>query len=73
MVVVANEKLKKWTDTNGIAEHTGMSAQWFHRDRVTKLVGVPFVRFGRKIMYHTDIVDEFFLSRTVRPNDARGE
>jgi len=60
------ENRRKWTDTRGIARHTGLSTFWFERDRCNRLVGVPYVRVGRAIRYDIDAVDKFFTGHTVQ-------
>ena len=62
---------RKWVNVRGISAHTGLSEDWFNRDRVTALVGVPYVRVSRRILYDVDAVDEFLSALTVRPSEAR--
>ena len=68
-----SDSKKIWVNVRGISAHTGMSEDWFNRDRVTGLCGVPYSRIGRKILYNIELVNEFFLARTVRPGEARGD
>ena len=68
--LVSNAKgtSSKWTNTRGISQHTGLSPDWYNKDRLTRLVGVPFVKIGKRVLYNIEEVDAFLNARMVRPD-----
>lgn len=54
-----------WTNTTGIAKHTGLSVAFFNKDRHTRLLGVPFVKLGKMVLYNIPIVDAFLKTHLV--------
>jgi hypothetical protein len=52
-----------WTDVKGIAAHTGLSVDFFNRDRCTRLIGIPYVKIGKRVLYSKKAVDADLLSR----------
>lgn len=61
---------RNWVNVRGIAAHTGLSVDFFNKDRCTKLIGVPFVKLGRAVLYDVGAVDEFLASRMVRGEEV---
>lgn len=59
-----NDEPQTWTNVRGIAAHTGLSVDFFNKDRCTQLIGIPFTRVGKRILYHIPTVDAFLKGLT---------
>lgn len=68
-VVADGIKKNDWTDTPGISAHFGgkLSPTFFEHDRVSRRLGIPFLKAGRRVLYHIPTVDAFFSALTVLP------
>lgn len=62
---------RKWANVRDTAAHTGLSVDLLNKDRCTKLLGIPYVKLGKRILYDLNEVDGFLSERMVRPQEAR--
>ncbi|NVJ90163.1 MAG: helix-turn-helix domain-containing protein [Methylocystaceae bacterium] len=52
--------------TQEVADWTGLSKQFFHNDRVTGKLGIPFVKIGRVVRYKRSDIEKFINEHTFR-------
>jgi excisionase family DNA binding protein len=64
---------RRWANEKQAAEYLGSSTNFLAKDRITRLLAIPFYRMGRHIRYDLDELDEFIeASRNeARPKKAR--
>lgn len=55
---------KRYLRTKEAATYLGISASVLNKDRVTKLIGVPFTRLGRTILYDRIELDRWLKTQS---------
>lgn len=53
----------RWLSTKDAAAYLGVAVSTLNNDRVTRLLGLPFSRMGRRILYDRLALDDFLLSK----------
>jgi excisionase family DNA binding protein len=48
-----------WLTVEQAAQYLACSASFLHKDRLTKLHGIPFSRLGRAIRYSRQALDDY--------------
>ncbi len=56
--------------TREAAEYLGLGTQTLCNDRVTRALGIPYVRIGRRICYLRKDLDAFLEARRVDPGNG---
>lgn len=64
--------LQRWLDPNAAAKHMNCSKSLLDKDRISGLLGIPFSRIGRKIVYDRQELDDYLERRKVRMNAPEG-
>ncbi|WP_300708610.1 helix-turn-helix domain-containing protein [uncultured Desulfovibrio sp.] len=54
---------QRWLSTREAAQYLGLSPSTLNNDRTTRLIGLPFSRMGRRILYDRLALDDFLLSK----------
>ncbi|TVM13536.1 DNA-binding protein [Oceanidesulfovibrio indonesiensis] len=54
---------KRYLRTKEAATYIGISASVLNKDRVTKLIGIPFTRVGRTILYDREVLDAWLKAQ----------
>ncbi|MFH1914700.1 MAG: helix-turn-helix domain-containing protein [Pseudomonadota bacterium] len=49
----------KYIRTDTAAEYLGVSKATLEKDRVTGLIGIPYIKLGRAVLYDPDDLDTF--------------
>lgn len=60
------QNFERWKNVRTAASYLGCSKSTLDRDRCTGLLGIPFTRLGKKILYDTADLDAFLESNKVR-------
>lgn len=55
---------KRYLRTKEAATYIGISASVLNKDRVTKLIGIPFTRVGRTILYDREVLDAWLKAQS---------
>lgn len=72
METTQTQKGRNWGDVRRVSQHTGLGIDFLNLDRITRRVGIPYVKVGRRCLYDLDEVDRFLASRMTRPdNDSK--
>lgn len=53
----------RWMNTKDAAAYLNISPSTLNNDRVTRLLGLPFSRVGRRILYDRRELDAYLLAR----------
>lgn len=53
----------RYMKTKQAADYTGISVATLNKDRGAKLLGIPFIRAGRAILYDKQDLDQWLESR----------
>lgn len=59
---------QRWLSTRQAAAYLGLSPSTLNNYRTSLLIGLPFSRMGRLIIYDRQALDDFLLSRMERTN-----
>lgn len=59
---------QRWLSTKEAAAYLGLSPSTLNNDRITRLIGLPFSRMGRRVVYDRKALDDFLLSRMETAN-----
>ncbi|MDR1922244.1 MAG: hypothetical protein LBS31_10965 [Candidatus Adiutrix sp.] len=59
---MSNEK-KNWLTRHETSNTYNIPIPSLDRDRVTKTIGFPYVKIGRKVLYGREDMDAFFAAR----------
>lgn len=54
---------QRWLSTRQAASYLGLSPSTLNNDRITRMIGVPFSRMGRRVLYDRLALDDFLMSR----------
>jgi hypothetical protein len=49
--------------TEGAADYLGVATSTLEKDRITGILGVPFIKVGRTVVYDTADLDEYLAAR----------
>jgi len=55
---------KRYLRTKEAATYLGISSSVLNKDRVTKMIGIPFTRIGRTILYDRKELDQWLKERS---------
>ena len=55
--------VRRWLSTKDAAAYLGVAPSTLANDRVTRLLGLPFSRMGRHILYDRRELDAYLLAR----------
>lgn len=55
--------VSRWLSTKDAAAYLNISPSTLNNDRVTRLLGLPFSRVGRRILYDRRELDAYLLAR----------
>ena len=55
--------VRRWLSTADAAQYLGVAASTLSNDRCSRLLGVPFVKIGRRVLYDRQELDAFLLAR----------
>lgn len=53
----------RWLSTKAAAAYLGLAVSTLNNDRVTRLLGLPFSRLGRRVLYDRLELDAYLLAR----------
>ena len=53
----------RWLSTKAAAAYLGLAVSTLNNDRVTRLLGLPFSRMGRRVLYDRLELDAYLLAR----------
>lgn len=53
----------RWLSTKDAAAYLGVAVSTLNNDRVTRLLGLPFSRVGRRVLYDRRELDAYLLAR----------
>lgn len=53
----------RWMNTKEAAAYLNISPSTLNNDRVTRLLGLPFSRVGRRVLYDRRELDAYLLAR----------
>lgn len=59
---------KRYLRTKEAAFYLGVSRSVLNKDRVSKLIGIPFTRLGRIILYDRIELDQWLKNKSDRPS-----
>lgn len=62
---------KRYLRTHEAAAYIGISTSVLNKDRVTQLIGIPFKRVGRTILYDKMELDTWLERQTENPAQAK--
>jgi hypothetical protein len=62
---------KIWANVHETAKHIGLSVDSLNRDRCTKLIGIPYTKIGKRVLYDLNEVDAFLSAHMVRTEEVR--
>jgi excisionase family DNA binding protein len=62
---------KRYLRTKEAAAYIGISTSVLNKDRVTKLIGIPFKRIGRTILYDRKELDIWLEGQTDNAAQAK--
>lgn len=65
---MSEQNAKRWKDVSSAAAYLGCSKSSLDKDRISGLLGIPFTRLGKRILYDTADLDTYLESRKVRWN-----
>lgn len=60
---VGEGKRRRYTDTAGVADYTGLSISFFEKARVNGAPSIPFIKVGRAVRYDLDVIDQILAER----------
>jgi len=60
-----SEEKKRWLRPKELMEEYGFTLSWQSRERMTRALGLPFVKVGQKIFYDRVEIDRFLEARRV--------
>ena len=58
-----SKELKRWLTRKETADTYNIPVPSLDRDRVVKVIGFPYVKIGRKVLYDRQEMDAFFEAR----------
>lgn len=58
-----NNEKKRWLTRKEASTEYNIPGPSLDRDRVTKTIGFPYVKIGRKVLYDRQEMDAFFEAR----------
>lgn len=68
--------VRRWLSTKAAAAYLGVAVSTLCNDRCTRLLGLPFSRVGRRVLYDRRELDAYLLARMETGNceiPRRGE
>jgi hypothetical protein len=60
---IGEGRRKRYADTAGVANYTGLSKAFFEKARVTGIPAIPFIKLGRCVRYDLDVIDQIMADR----------
>ncbi len=60
----------RYLTTKQAAEATGLSKEFFEKDRVTGLHRVPYLKVGRKVLYDAEALQKWMAAHAVNADEA---
>jgi hypothetical protein len=69
---IGDGRRKRYANTAGVADYTGLSRAFFEKARVTGIPQIPFLKIGRAVRYDLDQIDQFMADRA-RISTSAGE
>ena len=54
---------RRWLSTVDAAQYLGVAVSTLSNDRCSRLLGIPFVKLGRRVLYDRQELDAYLLAR----------
>jgi hypothetical protein len=70
---IGEGRRKRYADTAGVANYTGLSKAFFEKARVTGVPQIPFIKIGRAVRYDLDLIDQMMADRARISTSATDE